>query len=292
LLSGLLLAGCVRQPQPSAELTQARELPDCRHEDTVRFQTDLPTATVTAVKREFAGAVADVAGALGLPVPQETPAFSLHRARQDGRSPLRAIDGQVLPQADGVVFLAVREELGDRDREVIRHEAVHWFLLHGFWIHGPDGSRRPGVPRWLDEGLATAFETGPTGTDDNPARRQQFERLASPRWRALIGLRHTLDLRRDERMTSADYARSWAICAYLLRRQPEQLRELLRRRQAWCQKPPRLPDLAAHERELVPQCRREFERVVLNGESLATWFGRVREGTAPAAVGPGPATSP
>jgi hypothetical protein len=249
-------------------------------------------ATVAAVNREFTQAVADAATALGLPIPAKAPVLSLHRARAGGRSPLRAIDGQFTPHADGAVSLTVREHLGTRDREVIRHEAVHWLLLDRFWAHDPDGSPQPGIPRWLDEGLATAFETGPAGTEDNPLRRQQFKRLCRPRWRALIGLRHTLNVCRDEPMTSADYARSWAICSYLLRQAPDQLRELLRLRQAWCLAPTPRRALAAHERELVPLCRREFERVVLRGDSLATWFARMQAGFDAATTGTGPVPSP
>ena len=277
LVSLFLLAGCARQALRVDPAWTGSGLPEYAVGSRVRVRSDLPETTAMQTGEEFARAVDRVAAVLGLPVPEQLALLVVRRA-SSGVPERRAIGGLVMPHGGTRVVLTVGDRVSLRAREVIRHEAVHWLLMQTHWIERAEGTRWPGIPRWLDEGLATSFEMGSTGTEDNRPRREEFERLAAPQWRGLLGLKRTLALPRGKPMSSADYARSWAICSYLLREHPAKLAELLRRRAAWCRQPQPERGLREHEERLHAISRQEFDDIVLDGRSLDGWFDQVCAG--------------
>jgi len=112
--------------------------------------------------------------------------------------------------------LTVYAYWGDRVAEDLRHEVAHGYL-HAVV---------PGLPLWLDEGLAEYFEV-PRG--QSGLNRPHLEQLAvgmpstwQPDLKRLEALRGTAD------MTQVDYAESWAWVHFLLETSPER-QELLRR---------------------------------------------------------------
>lgn len=112
--------------------------------------------------------------------------------------------------------LTVYAYWGDRVAEDLRHEVAHGYL-HAVV---------PGLPLWLDEGLAEYFEV-PRG--QSGLNRPHLEQLVvgmpstwQPDLKRLEALRGTAD------MTQADYAESWAWVHFLLETSPER-QELLRR---------------------------------------------------------------
>lgn len=265
-----LCVGCVAERRGRDPLLAGQALP-VQETGFIRTRSALPAPTVNAVATEFAAAVEQAAPALALPLPATMADLVVLRAGEGGAWGLRGIDGLSLPGPRGRVILAVSSPLGERDRAVVRHEAIHWLLGRTYVVSATGDDRLSGLPRWLDEGLATAFET----SEGNRERRAQFARLARPRWRARLGLEHTLGLRRDERATSADYARAWAVCTDLLRTDPETLRALLQARLAWCAERPAGAPFQEHERDLVAATRAEFARIVLRGAPLGEWLDRV-----------------
>ncbi len=113
--------------------------------------------------------------------------------------------------------LAVYAQWGDHVAEDLRHEVTHGYLH----------SVAPGLPLWLDEGLAETFEVprGQLGLN-----RAQLDRalalLDQTRWRPNLRRLDALDP--AAKMGPDDYAEAWAWTHFLLHGQPES-RELLRR---------------------------------------------------------------
>jgi hypothetical protein len=105
--------------------------------------------------------------------------------------------------------LSVYAYWGDRVAEDLRHEVAHGYL-HALV---------PGLPLWLDEGLAEYFEV-PRGLDG--VNRPHVEQLATA-----IGQNWRPDLERLERLKSTaemrqtDYAESWAWASFMLDSSPE-----------------------------------------------------------------------
>ena len=276
IVAGLLVAaGCARHHSPVSPHWDGHGLPLHRIGERVQVRGELSETTVAAVAEEFSQTVEQAAAVLACDLPEGTATIVVVRAPDGGGRRLLGIGGVAVPGPHARVVVMVRDSLGDRDREVVRHEAVHWLVAQRFGVTLPDGTWLPALPRWLDEGLATAFEMGGPGTTDNPLRRAQFNRLSRPHWRAMIGLRRTLGRHRGESLGSADYARCWAVVSYLLRENPGSLRALLQARTAWLQAREQRCERPVHERELVAACRHEFDRIVLAGRPLGAWFQQV-----------------
>jgi len=268
-LAVLLLTGCLSQRSARDPMQVGRDLPVRLESPSARVRSRYPEAHAAAVAREFAAAAKEAATVLALAEPEHPADLVVLAPGEEKGWGLHRPGGLSIPGPEGRVIFALPTRLGERERWIIRHEAVHWLLAQTLAVAGPD--RLSGVPRWLDEGLATAFET----EGENRERKAEFARLASPRWRGVIGLERTLDLRRGKAITSADYARAWAICTYLLRTEPETLRALLRARAEWSRhRPPALP-FARHEEELVAATRADFDRLVLRGTPLDEWYGHL-----------------
>jgi hypothetical protein len=90
---------------------------------------------------------------------------------------------------------------------VLRHEAVH------AWLH----SALPYVPLWLDEGLASYFESGPSSLEHSYASRV--------RWSLRLGWRPKLTsleaIARSSDMDVGDYRHAWAWVDFLLNESDE-----------------------------------------------------------------------
>lgn len=267
--AALLLTGCLSQRPPRDPMQVGMDLP-VRHESpAARVRSRYPETQAAAVAGVFAAAVTEAAAALGLEEPDQPAEVVLLAPGEVKGWGLHRTGGFSLPGPEGRVILALPNRLGERERWVVRHEAVHWLLAQRLAVAGPD--RLSGVPRWLDEGLATAFET----EGENRERKAEFKRLATPRWRGLIGLERTLGLPRGKAITSADYARAWAVCTHLRQTEPETLRALLQARADWCRRRPAGVPFARHEAELVAATRADFDRLVLRGSSLEEWYDRL-----------------
>lgn len=271
LLAALLQTGCLSQRSPRDPMQVGLELPVRLESPSVRVRSRYPEAHAAAVAREFTAAVTEAAAVLALPEPATPADVVVVSPGEEKVGGLHRPGGLSFPGPEGRVIFALPNRLGERERWIIRHEAVHWLLARTLAVAGP--GRLSGVPRWLDEGLATAFETG----GENRERKAEFKRLASPRWRGVIGLERTLGLPRGAAITSADYARAWAVCTYLLRTEPETLRALLQARAEWCRNRPAGVSFARHEEELVAATRADFDRLVRRGTPLDEWFDRLAD---------------
>ncbi|MFH5803175.1 hypothetical protein [Alienimonas sp. DA493] len=93
--------------------------------------------------------------------------------------------------------LHVYAYLGDRTAEDLRHETVHG-LLH---------ASLPGVPLWLDEGLAEYFET-PTPGAINGDYPELLARAVANGWRPDLARLEAMD--DFAALSRQDYAESWA----------------------------------------------------------------------------------
>ncbi|QDT14452.1 DUF1570 domain-containing protein [Alienimonas californiensis] len=93
--------------------------------------------------------------------------------------------------------LHVYTYLGDRTAEDLRHETVHG-LLH---------ASLPGVPLWLDEGLAEYFET-PTPGAVNGDYPELLARAVAGGWRPDLARLEAMD--DFAALSRQDYAESWA----------------------------------------------------------------------------------
>lgn len=113
--------------------------------------------------------------------------------------------------------LAVYAHWGDRVAEDLRHEVAHGYLHAAV----------PGIPLWLDEGLAEYFEV-PRGAGglNRPHVQELVQRLAAGGWRPDMKRLETLPTTGD--MTQLDYAESWAWVHWLLETTPER-KDLVRR---------------------------------------------------------------
>ena len=93
--------------------------------------------------------------------------------------------------------------LGDRTAEDLRHETVHG-LLH---------ASLPGVPLWLDEGLAEYYETPTPGAVNGDYPELLARELAAGRRPDLNRLERLTDF---AALTREDYAESWAWVHWLM----------------------------------------------------------------------------
>jgi hypothetical protein len=210
----LSLIGCRSWPQPSA-------LPDAHHMRVgqLEFRSNFEIPEDHRLVRELTAERDDVCRTLGLPCGNEVIHVYLFRdAETYGQYLARHFPGVPPRRAfflESDTELAVYAHWSDRVAEDLRHEVAHGYL-HAV---------APGLPLWLDEGLAEFFEV-PRG--QNGLNRPHLDLLSDMMqhdgWQP--------DLERLERLRDAgqldqrDYAESWAWVYALLHSEPEQ-RELL-----------------------------------------------------------------
>jgi hypothetical protein len=94
---------------------------------------------------------------------------------------------------------------GDRVAEDLRHEVTHGYLH----------SVIPGIPLWLDEGIAEYFET-PVGSNglNEPHVRLIAEAIRESNWRPDLPRLETM--KNAAELTQLDYAEAWLWVHFLL----------------------------------------------------------------------------
>lgn len=152
--------------------------------------------------------------------------------------------------------LTVYAYCGDRVAEDLRHEVAHGYL-HAVV---------PGLPLWLDEGLAEYFEV-PRGLSGlNRPHLDQLTGLNEPAW--IPNLERLEALSGTGQMTQADYAESWAWVHFLLESSPER-QDLLRRYLHSLGKPQQREPLSHALRRMDPQyAQRLLEHLALQRQAL------------------------
>ncbi len=135
---------------------------------------------------------------------------------------------------------------GDRVAEDLRHEVAHGYL-HAVV---------PGLPLWLDEGLAEYFEVPRTADGRHERHIRRLARAAAKgTWRPnlprLEGMTH------PDQMAQQDYAESWAWVHWLLESTPKH-RKLLRRYLARLRVTGAAPLLSRRLTEEVPEAERQL----------------------------------
>jgi len=184
-------------------------------------RSDFPLATHHRLIEELLARQADLCRHLELPVSDEPIEIYLF---ENGKSFQQFMSERYpsLPPRRAFFMetdtrLRVYAQWGDHISEDLRHEATHGFL-HAVV---------PGLPLWLDEGLAEYYEV----PRSNPGVNAQHLALLGPRLREgawhpnlcrLEQLRPTAD------MDQNDYAEAWSWVHFLLHTRPES-RDLLRR---------------------------------------------------------------
>ncbi len=147
---------------------------------------------------------------------------------------------------------------GPRVAEDLRHEVVHG-CLH---------SVVPGLPLWLDEGLAEYFEVATFAGRDNPAHRRLLLDRMSLGWQPDLARLERLDS--PGRMTQQDYAECWAWVHFLLHTTAER-KTLLRQYLHHCRtgaEPGALGQLWARQ-EPPPRVQSELRLHLIRLASLA-----------------------
>jgi hypothetical protein len=215
----VLLGGC--RGVMKRGLPQPAALPAAYHVrvDQLMFHSDFELPREHRLVRELTAEREDIGRTLSLPGSEELIDVYLFRdAERYGRYAARHFPGVPSRRAfflETDTRLAVYAHWSDRVAEDLRHEVAHGYL-HALL---------PGLPLWLDEGLAEFFEV-PRG--QNGLNRPHLDLLSDMR-------RHESwlpDLVRLEQLTDAaqmaqlDYAEAWAWVYFLLHSDPER-RELL-----------------------------------------------------------------
>jgi hypothetical protein len=204
------LAGCRGLPQPAA-------LPDLHvfRVGQLEFRSNFELSRDHRLVRELTAERDDICNALGLPTSDEVITVYLFRdAETYGQYLMRHFPGVPSRRAfflETDTRLTVYAHWSDRVAEDLRHEVAHGYL-HAVV---------PGIPLWLDEGLAEYFEVPRGQYGLNRPHLQLLSDLTEHNgWKPNLG--------RLERLTDAaqmeqrDYAESWAWVYALLNSEPEQ----------------------------------------------------------------------
>lgn len=205
----LLVGGCRGLPQPAAA--------PVAHEVAIGqlvFHSDFELPEDHRLVRELTAERDDLSHTLGLPASDEVIDVYLFRdADAYGRYLSRYFPSVPSRRAfflETDTRLAVYAHWSDRVAEDLRHEVAHGYLH----------AMVPGLPLWLDEGLAEFFEM-PRG--QNGLNRPHLDLLAD--MTRLNGWQP--DLARLEKLTDAGqmqqvhYAEAWAWVYFLLHSEPE-----------------------------------------------------------------------
>ncbi len=172
------------------------------------LEAPFPLSRSHPLVQQLRGVCQEVYSTLGLP-PGVTPIHVRLFASQEQLDAFRRLQFPGTP-ARRAFFVEEKGQLqvyaawGPRVAEDLRHEVVHG-CLH---------SVVPGLPLWLDEGLAEYFEVTTFPRRDNPAHRQLLLDRMSMGWQPDLARLHQLDS--PAQMTQQDYAECWAWVHFLL----------------------------------------------------------------------------
>jgi len=209
-----LVGGCRGLPRPAA-LPAAHQLAV----EQLVFHCDFDLSPDDPLVRQLNVERADICRALDLPASAEPIDVYLFRdAESYGQFLTRRFPTVPTRRAffvESDTWLAVYAHWSDRVGEDLRHEVAHGYLH----------SMVPGLPLWLDEGLAEYFEV-PRG--NNGLNQPHLELLADMMhyngWRPNLARLATLT--DAGQMDQRDYAESWAW-VYLMLQSDAENRELL-----------------------------------------------------------------
>jgi hypothetical protein len=207
LLALAVVAGCRGLPQPvpspAAHETQMGQL---------KFVSDFPLPADHRLVRELAAERDDVCAVLDLPATNEQiTVYLFSDAEHYGRFLSRQFPTVPSRRAfflETDTALAVYAHWSDRVAEDLRHEVAHGYLH----------AATPGLPLWLDEGLAEYFEV-PRGNGglNRPHLDLLVEMREHENWQPNIArLEQITDAAEMEQL---DYAEAWAWVYYLLHAQ-------------------------------------------------------------------------
>lgn len=214
LMSLWVIVGCRGLPQPS-------KLPDA-HQLTVGqlvFKSDFELPRDHRLVRELTMEREDVSNTLGLPATDEPIEVYLFRDADRYREYLvrnfPSVPSRRAFFLETDTRLAVYAHWSDRVAEDLRHEVAHGYLH----------ATAPGLPLWLDEGLAEFFEV-PRGQGglNRPHVDLLKDMAERDNWKPNLARLETLT--EAEQMDQRDYAESWAWVYFFMHSPPER-RELL-----------------------------------------------------------------
>jgi hypothetical protein len=205
-----MLAGCRGLPQPVA-------LPDLHvmRIGQLEFRSNFELPRDHRLVRELTAERDDISTTLGLPAGNEIITVYLFRdAETYGQYLSRHFPGVPSRRAfflESDTRLTVYAHWSDRVAEDLRHEIAHGYLH----------SIVPGIPLWLDEGLAEYFEV-PRGQNGfhRPHLDLLSDMMAHNGWKP--DLARLEGLSDAAQMEQSDYAESWAWVYALLNSDPVQ----------------------------------------------------------------------
>lgn len=197
----------------------------------------------------------DMVRLLRLPVSDEPIQIYLFDSAQNFRAYMRKYYPSFPPRraffVESDTELSVYAHWGDRVAEDLRHEVAHGYLH----------SMVPGIPLWLDEGLAEYFEVPRGWRGRNQAHLDLLlAEVTQNRWRpAMAPLEQ---LQSPAEMTQLDYAESWAWVHFLLRTTAAR-RDLMRNHLARIRMTGTVPALAVRLTTVEPDAERNLVKHLL-----------------------------
>lgn len=210
----LILGGCRGWPQPNA-LPDAYQL----RVGQLQIRSDFELTPDNRILRDLTMERDDISHTLGLPAGNEVIEVHLFRDGERYAEFLKHYFPSV-PSRRAFFLetdsrLVVYAHWSDRMAEDLRHEVAHGYL-HAVV---------PGIPLWLDEGLAEFFEV-PRGQNglNQPHLNLLSDMMEHDGWTPDLGRLERL--REAGQMDQRDYAESWAWVYAMLHSEPEQ-REVL-----------------------------------------------------------------
>lgn len=210
LLIVLLVSGCRGLPQPAA-------LPDAHHMRVgqLQFHSDFELPENHRIVRDLVAERENIGRTLGLSAGDEVVDVYLF-ADGERYAQFLARHFPTVPSRRAFFLetdsrLAVYAHWSDRMAEDLRHEVAHGYL-HAVV---------PGIPLWLDEGLAEYFEVPSVQNGLNPPHLALLsDMMQHDGW--LPDLGRLERLRDAAQMDQRDYAESWAWVYAMLHSEPEQ----------------------------------------------------------------------
>jgi hypothetical protein len=211
-----IVCGCRGLPQPAA-------LPDAYHirVGQLHFHSDFELSKTNRNVRDLVAERDYIHRTIGLPAGDEVIEVHLfadgERYAQFLKRHFPTVPSRRAFFLETDSRLAVYAHWSDRMAEDLRHEVAHGYL-HAVV---------PGIPLWLDEGLAEYFEVPAVQQGLNPPHLALLsDMMEHDGWQPDLG---RLERLRDaSQMDQRDYAESWAWVYAMLHSEPEQ-REVLTR---------------------------------------------------------------
>lgn len=213
----LALAGCAAAP-----LVQRLTLPErftaARHQ--LLLHSDFPLPQHHRMLDELIAQRGELVRQLGVPASDEPIHLYLFESGDRFNSFMRLHHADFPNRRaffiESDTRLSVYAQWGDRLAEDLRHEVTHAYL-HAVV---------PGLPLWLDEGLAEYYEVPRTRRGLNQAHVERLaDRIRRNAWQP--DLKKLERLRDDRELDQDEYAESWAWVHFMLESRPETA-ELLR----------------------------------------------------------------